>query len=172
MGAQRYLIYGVTGSGKTTLAGQLAERTGLPWHHVDALTWLPEWTPVPDDEQRAIVARLCAEDAWILDSAYAKWLDVPLGRADVIVGLDYPRWLSLWRVTVRTLRRARDKQRICGDNVETWRRAFSRDSMVVWHFRSFARKRARIRAWAADPQGPSVVHLRTTRQTREWLDSL
>jgi murein DD-endopeptidase MepM/ murein hydrolase activator NlpD len=35
------LIYGVTGSGKTTLAEQIATRSGLPWYSVDDLTWEP-----------------------------------------------------------------------------------------------------------------------------------
>jgi adenylate kinase family enzyme len=45
-------VYGVTGSGKTTLAAQIAERTGLPWHSVDDLTWEPGWVEVPVQEQR------------------------------------------------------------------------------------------------------------------------
>lgn len=171
-GATRYLIYGVTGSGKTTLARQVAERTGLPFHAVDDLTWRANWTPVPAEEQRCIVQQICAGEEWVLDSAYASWLDVPLARAQVVVALDYPRWLSLWRVTLRSFRRAFDQQPICGGNVETWGRVFSRDSMVVWHFRSFARKRDRIRTWASSTGGPTIVRLRTRRQAREWLDSL
>jgi adenylate kinase family enzyme len=37
--SDRVLIYGVTGSGKTTLAQKVADRTGLPFHSVDDLTW-------------------------------------------------------------------------------------------------------------------------------------
>jgi adenylate kinase family enzyme len=37
----KILVYGVTGSGKTTLARQIGERLGLPWHSVDDLTWEP-----------------------------------------------------------------------------------------------------------------------------------
>jgi adenylate kinase family enzyme len=50
--AERILIYGVTGSVKTTLAAHIAEQTGLPWHSVDALTFEPGWIQVDVDEQR------------------------------------------------------------------------------------------------------------------------
>ncbi|MDQ1746279.1 MAG: hypothetical protein QOD07_542 [Frankiaceae bacterium] len=171
-GARRYLIYGVTGSGKTVLAKRLAERTALPFFLVDDLTWLPGWVPVGEEEQRALIDELTARDAWVVDSAYSKWLDLPLARADVIVALDYPRWVSLWRVTRRSLLRAIDRRPICGGNVETWRRLVSRDSMIHWHFHSFARKRARIRAWVANPPGPQVVLLSSPQQARKWLDSV
>ena len=168
----RFLIYGVTGSGKTTLAEEVAARTGLPWHSVDDLTWQPGWVPVPVEEQRMIIEDICAGQAWILDSAYSAWVDVPLARASVVVALDYPRWLSLWRLTRRSVARAIDRRPTCGDNVETWRQVLSRDSIVVWHFKSFSRKRARIREWAEASPGPEVVRLTSTRETQRWLASL
>ena len=77
---QRILVYGVTGSGKTTFAARLAEKTGLPWHSVDDLTWEPGWVEVPPDEQRRRIGAICSGQQWILDTAYSKWLDVALCR--------------------------------------------------------------------------------------------
>src|SRR5665811_1379316 len=98
---ERILVYGVTGSGKTTLAAAISRRTGLPWHEADALTWEPGWLAVPLDAQRRRISAVCAGDRWILDTAYATWFDLALSRADVIVALDYPRWLSLSRLVRR-----------------------------------------------------------------------
>ncbi len=168
----RILVYGVAGSGKTTMAARIAERTGLPWHSVDDLTWEPGWVEVPSQEQRRRIAAICVGDQWILDTAYGKWLDVPLARVELIVALDYPRWRSLGRLVRRTILRAVDHRKICNGNTETFRQAFSRDSIVVWHFRSFARKRTRIRAWVAEPAGPDVVRLTSPRAARRWLASL
>jgi adenylate kinase family enzyme len=170
--ADRVLIDGVTGSGKTTLARQLAERTGLPWHCVDELTWEPGWVPVAPDEQRRRIAGICAGERWILDSAYNSWFDVVLARADLIVALDYARWRSLGRLARRTLMRALDRRPICNGNTESFRQALSRDSIIAWHFQSFARKRNRMRAWAADPVGPHVIRLTTPAATRRWLASM
>jgi adenylate kinase family enzyme len=84
---QRVLVYGVTGSGKSTLARRIAERCVLPCHDVDDLTWEPGWVPVPDEVQRARLTAVCAGDEWVIDSAYGKWLDVPLARTDLVVGV-------------------------------------------------------------------------------------
>jgi adenylate kinase family enzyme len=165
-GAHRILVYGVTGSGKSVLAERIAA------HAVDDLTWEPGWVQVPDAEQCRRIEAICAQREWILDSAYGKWLDVVLARVELIVALDYPRWFSLQRLVRRTARRAIDRRTVCNGNRESLRTAFSRDSIIRWHFRDFARKRDRIEQWAADPNGPQVVRLRSARQTKAWLAGL
>ncbi len=30
----------------------------------------------------------------MLDAAYGRWLDIPLARVELIVALDFPRWMS------------------------------------------------------------------------------
>jgi adenylate kinase family enzyme len=154
------------------MARQLAEQTGLPWHSVDDLTWEPGWVSVPADEQRRRIAAICAGERWILDTAYSSWLEVVFDRAQLIVALDYPRWRSLGRLVRRTLLRSLNHRPVCNGNTESFRQTFSRDSIIVWHFKSFARKRARMRAWAADASGPEVVRLTSPAVTRSWLASL
>ena len=109
---------------------------------------------------------------WVLDSAYSSWIDVVLDRVELIVALDYPRWRSLGRLIWRTLQRNLDHQTVCNGNTESLRQTFSRDSIVVWHFKSFARKRARMRAWAAEPSGPKVVRLTSPAAAWAWLAGL
>jgi adenylate kinase family enzyme len=169
---ERILVYGVTGSGKTTLAEQVSARTGLPWHSVDELTWQPGWVQVQPEEQRRRVIDICAGPRWVLDTAYSQWIDVPLARAQLIVALDYPRWLSLARLVRRTFGRALDHRPVCNGNTESFRQAFSRDSIIWWHFRSYASKRDRIRAWTAEPPGVAVIRLTSPRATRRWLAGL
>ncbi|MEJ7629556.1 MAG: adenylate kinase [Nocardioidaceae bacterium] len=166
---RRILVYGVTGSGKTTLAERLSDITGIEWHSVDELTWEPGWVPVPVEEQRRRIKAICARPEWILDTAYGDWLDIPLPRAEVIVALDYPRWFSLQRLLRRTIVRWADQRTICNGNRETLRVILARDSIIVWHFTSFRRKRDRIRRWCDDPSGPRVVRLTSARRTDAWL---
>lgn len=171
--AERILVYGVTGSGKTSLAFRISEVLDLPCHSMDdEVGWLPGWVERPGDEQRRLASDVVADDRWVLDTAYGQWLDVVLARVELIVALDYPRWVSLGRLLRRTTRRVLTREEACGGNVETWRKVVSRDSIVAWHFRSFARKRTRIAAWEADPDIPQVVRLRTPAEAERWLASL
>lgn len=167
--ARRILLYGVTGSGKSTMAARLSTIVGIPWHSVDDLTWEPGWVAVPTEEQRRRIAMICAEPEWILDTAYGEWLDVALSRAQCVVALDYPRWLSFQRLVRRTVARLVDKQPICNGNRETIRGTVSRNSILLWHNRSFARKRERIRSWSADESAPPLVRLTSPRQAKAWL---
>ncbi len=168
---RRILVYGVTGSGKSTAATRIAASTGLPLHLADELTWLPGWVPVDGDVQRERFAAIVVTDAWVLDTAYATWKDLVLARCELVVGLDYARWRSLARLVRRTLIRLVDRRPICNGNVETLRGTLSRDSIVVWHFSSFARKRARMRAWATSDDVP-ILLFRRPAELERWLASL
>ena len=165
---KRILIYGVTGSGKTTFAAQLSQDTGIPWQEVDALMWNPGWEFVPLDEQIRRMREICARDEWILDAAYAKWIDIPLERVQLIIGLDYSRSKTLWQLIKRTIARCIDKKEVCNGNVETWKGVFSKESILVWHFKSFSRKRERMRSWKKGPTDFDVVLLKTPTDLVMW----
>ena len=171
--ARRILVYGVTGSGKSTTAARIAERTGLPLTLVDDLNWEPGWVPVDAAVQREQMAAIAAGERWVLDSSYGAWLDVVLPRVDLVVGLDYPRWFSLQRLVRRSLRRWATGEVVCNGNTESLRQLLSRDSIVVWHFKSFRRKRDRMRSWAASSAGgPDVLLFSRPRELEAWLDQL
>lgn len=100
---RRILVIGSGGSGKTTFARRLAERTKLPLIHLDALYWRPGWDPTPADEWGARVEALLREPVWIMDGNYGGTLDIRLAACDTVVFLDMPRLVCLWRVVRRQL---------------------------------------------------------------------
>jgi adenylate kinase family enzyme len=152
------------------LAERLSAATGIPWHQVDNLTYEPGWVTVPVDEQRRRIEAICAGESWILDTAYSSWIDVPLARVQLIVAFDLPRAVSLSRLVRRTIARVLDGRPICNGNRETLRRVFERDSIILWHFRAFASKRARIDEWEAE--GRPLVRLRSARAVEEWVSAV
>lgn len=168
---RRVALYGVTGSGKSTAAERISRATGLPWYSVDDLTWQPGRVAVPAAEQRRRIAEVCAGEEWLPDAMYGTWTDIVLGRADLVVALDYPRWSSFGRLLRRTASRIAHRSAVCGGNRETVRTALARDSILWWHVTSFRRKRRRMRRWAADPSGPAVVLCRRPRELDAWLST-
>lgn len=168
---RRIMLYGVTGSGKSVAAARIADRLGLPLVEIDEITWGPGWTQILLDEQRRRIADVVAGDAWVLDHGYGKWLDLVLDRVELVVGLDFPRWVSSGRLLRRSLVNVVSHRPICHGNVETWRRLVGPESIVRWHRQSFPSKRRRIRAWEA-AQIPPTVRLRGPRHLRRWITAL
>jgi adenylate kinase family enzyme len=88
---RRILVYGVCGSGKTMLARQIGQASGIPVIEADRLIWEPGLIPVPAGVQRERLGALAAQEAWVLESAPSAVLDAVLGRADRIIALDDPQ---------------------------------------------------------------------------------
>lgn len=168
--AQRVLFHGVTGSGKSSAAHAYAIATGVPEYSADDdLGWLPGWEGRPIEDQYRIAAAIAGQDQWVLDSAYSSWRDIILARTELIVFLDYPRWLSLGRLVRRTIRRIISKHTVCNGNTETLRRALAKDSIIVWHFKTFTRKRDAIKTIRADPSMPPVLSFKRPRNLDAWI---
>lgn len=115
------------------------------------------------------MSALVAGDRWVLDTAYGSWTDLVLPRAELVIALDYPRWVSLGRLLRRTALRLVDRREVCNGNVEHLGNLLSSNSIVRWHFQSFRRKHARIVAWEDSKSGPGVLRFRSPRETEAWL---
>lgn len=100
----RVLVVGCSGAGKTSFALRLGEKTGLPVVHLDREFWRPGWTEPSMTVWRHQVEELAARPRWIMDGEFRNSLDLRLPRADTVIFLDMPRWLSLARVARRTVR--------------------------------------------------------------------
>ena len=77
---KRVSVVGSSGSGKTTVARQLAEALGVPHVELDALHWGANWSPATNDElsERLTQAgRATGEHVWRmpLGPAYDKLID-------------------------------------------------------------------------------------------------
>ncbi len=97
----RLLVLGSPGTGKTSLATTLAGHTGLPLHHLDDEYWGPSWTRTGDEAWRRRQAELVAGDAWIVEGNYLPTIPVRAVRAQLVVVVDVPTTVCLFRTARR-----------------------------------------------------------------------
>jgi adenylate kinase family enzyme len=166
------VICGVTGSGKSVLAAEVSRRLGIPYVASDEIYWLPGWQKRPEEERAARYAQIATSEAWVVDSLPSAGRRALLSRADLVIALDLPRAVSLARLVRRTVRRFVTREQICNGNTETVRSLIGRESIVLWHFRSFAATRHAVAELVADPGAPPVVVLTTPHEVAAWLAGL
>lgn len=74
---QRVLIFGNSGSGKTTMARALAAETGLPHLDLDSLAWSSPGVRKPLVESTAAIEAFARESSgWIVEGCYGDLLEV------------------------------------------------------------------------------------------------
>jgi adenylate kinase family enzyme len=164
----RIAVSGPTSSGKSTLARKLSKITGAPHIEMDALFHGPNWTPKEDFIER--VAEATSAEAWITDGNYRVARAYTWGRADLIIWLDFPLPLTLWRLTRRTFGRWWRREELWNGNRETLRNHFlSKDSLYLWALTTHRRHRRQYPHEFAAVGASNVVRLRSPRDLRRWL---
>lgn len=173
---RRVRIVGVSGSGKTRLAGELASVLGVEHLELDAVFWDAGWTFRDLESARAVIARFVDEhpDGWVADGNWSSRLDGLLdpgtpGGADVLVWLDHSRARVMGRVVRRTLGRGLRRTELWHGNRETprsWVRWDPEQNIMRWSWVQHPELRRRMRARAAAPGGEVVVRLAGERAVR------
>jgi adenylate kinase family enzyme len=170
---RRVLVAGASGSGKTTVAAELAARLGVPHVELDALHHGPNWSEPDLDEFRARVLAAVDGDGWVCDGLYESKLGTAVfERADTVVWLDLPLRMLLARLWRRTKDRIADDVELWSGNKESWRTALvGRESLFVWTMRRHRRLRRDLPRMLAHPKLShlEVVRMRSDEEIGRWL---
>ena len=165
----------VGGGGKSTVSRAIAAKLAIPYIELDALFWKPDWQESTTEEMQAKTAAAldAAPDGWVADGHYWSRLgDIILGSADTVVWVNPPWRVMWWRVVRRSFRRSWDRQKICGENYESWRRTLSTGSLWWWHIRNRSHYTGLGGRMAAlVPAGTPVIRLRTAHDVRRFHEA-
>ena len=87
---KKIIVIGCPGSGKSTFARALHDKTGIPLYHLDMMYWNADKTTV---EKSVFLERLSAvlkNNEWIIDGNYGSTMELRMAACDTVIFLDYP----------------------------------------------------------------------------------
>jgi adenylate kinase family enzyme len=144
---RRIVVWGVTGSGKTTLARHISDALSLPRIELDAIRHANGWDSVPWDVFRDTLVQQLDDytDGWVLDGSYSAVMDTYLSSADTLIWLHLPWRVAFWRLFKRTVGRAWTREPLYHSEGprESWRMTFLSPRSILWW--SISSHRGRMR---------------------------
>ena len=164
-------MIGNSASGKSTLAKRLALVFDADFVELDALNWLPNWVGLNETDPEELLRRFeeaTRGETWVVAGSYTRFSKQAFwSRLDMVIWLDLPVYVLVWRVLRRSWIRWRSKELLWGTNIERfwphlalWR---GEDSLVYWILSAQRRKRKSMLETIADPSWQSI-RLAASRQ--------
>lgn len=173
------IVLGNSGSGKSTVAKDIARILDLPRLELDSVMHRGGWDSGRGAGFREEVAEFARGENWVIDGNYTSegTREVVWTRAEVVVWLDLPRWRIMPRVVLRTLRRIITRERLWGGPREPWTNLYSRDryrNIILWSWTNHGHVREKFEHELAEGEwdNAEVHRLRSPSEVREFLSSL
>ena len=165
-------INGRSGAGKSTLARALSVALDLPYVEIDSLQHGPSWQPRPTFVED--VRRIIDGDRWVIEYQYDDARPLILQRADVLVWLDLPLRVAMWRVVRRTVVRRVRRTELWNGNREgpLWRVLVDDEHILRWAWSARHEPGRRIDHVLRERPDLPIVRLRSAREVRGWVASL
>jgi hypothetical protein len=173
-GCNRILILGRTGSGKTTLARELAAARDVPHVELDSLYFGQDFSTAPLSVLRERTSAAIAGERWVTDGNKRAVRDLVWPRADTVIWLDYGIHVSLWRLAKRARSRTSSLSAQAaqnGDRAGLPKQMLAAGKGVLTALRSHRGQRREYPRMFAEPANEhlAVARLRSPSATRAWL---
>ncbi len=173
---KRIIVVGTTGSGKSLVANALSRKLNIPYIQMDQLFWESNWQESTDASFFPKIVAAVEGSSWVLDGNYARTNQLTWPLADTVVWIDLPFWLTFYQCFKRGLSRAITRKELwpATGNRESILRLFSKDSILIWLFKTYESNRARYLERMNDPKFAYVkfIHLKSRKDVKSFLESL
>ena len=168
---KRILIIGNAGSGKTTFAKVLAEKTNLPLIHLDKLFWCGEWEHLSREEFDDVLQKELDKPEWIIDGNFSRTLPHRLEYADTVFYFDLPTITCLWGSTVRVIKNyGKTRDDMGGNCPEYFDKQKASLYKAIFSFNRTHRKK--YRKLLGEQKNINVVIFKSRKQATCYLNKL
>ena len=172
---QRINVIGTSGSGKTTVSLKIAKKLNLPYIELEGLCWQKNWKELSDEKFFYKVKKAVSADHWVLDGTYKRTRHIKWKRVQMVIYLDLPFHIVLFRVLRRTLVRSLTGETLWAGNRETlWRAFFTRDSIILWSLKTFYKNRLDYRMASKSHKYSHIkfVRLSSNKEVNDFIACL
>lgn len=167
----RIAIIGTSGSGKTQFGLHIASVFVIKCVDLDELNWLPGWKQRENDEFIKLINKEIKNDRWVVCGNYSRARQHIWSRADMIIWLDQPFSTCLWRAFKRSIRRLFMRIKCCNGNYETIGRILGKDSILVWIWHTYSRRKKSYEDYfASSENSKSLVRLTNDKEIKNLLN--
>ena len=87
---KKIIVIGCPGSGKTTFAEKLRDKTKIPLFYLDAIWHKPDKTHISREDFDARLSEILALDFWIIDGNYSRTIERRISACDTVFLFDLP----------------------------------------------------------------------------------
>jgi len=91
----KIVIFGASGAGKSYMSRRIAELTGYPVYHLDAVLYRHGWITVSEDEFIERQREMMSDRTWVIEGNYKKTMELRFAAADLIILLDVNRFIRI-----------------------------------------------------------------------------
>jgi adenylate kinase family enzyme len=166
----RIVVIGCSAAGKSTIARELGKIFGLEVVHMDKIMWKSGCQLTEPHEEPAEVVRLLENrESWIIDGNYTASLHLRLEQADLVVVIDYPRWLCTLRAMKRLFQfRGKTRPDMGVNCPEQFNFGFLK---WIWKY-PHKEKPELIRQLKVHASHAKIVFIRGDREAAEFLEEM
>jgi adenylate kinase family enzyme len=159
----RLIVYGTSGSGKSTFAEALARARNLPLIELDLINWRPGWVGRNETDLAGFIQDVetaIADEGWVATGSYGDVRERMWKRATDLVYLDLPRSVIMRQVIKRSFERAFSGKDVFPGCREHWWRMAGAEHPIRWAWSTYHRRQRNYETLIHEP---AFAHLRHHR---------
>lgn len=169
----KVFVVGTSGSGKSTFARALSQKIGVVDIELDQLFWKENWTESTPEEFRTKIQKALSENkGWVMHGNYNKVRDLTWKNTEVLIWLDYPKAIVMYRVIKRSLKRIFTQEELWAGNRESIKKTFfSKQSIILWSWQTYSTRKDQYLKFMQDPDFKhiKVIRFKTPKEAQKFL---